>query len=136
MLAVIPAFLVNYFDLPLPLFVSRAAGLLAGALIPSMLITLGVQLAGMGLPKLNRDVVAASLVRLVVGPVFALLLVGVFGLTGIERSAGIIQASMPVAVLAALIAMEHRLMPEFVTTVALFSTLASAVTLTVVLSLV
>lgn len=135
-LAVIPAFLVNYFDLPLPLFVSRAAGLLAAALIPSMLITLGVQLAGMGLPKLNRDVVAASLVRLVVGPVFALLLVGVFGLTGIERGAGIIQASMPVAVLAALIAMEHRLMPEFVTTVALFSTLASAVTLTVVLSLV
>lgn len=135
-LAVIPAFLVNYFDLPLPLFVSRAAGLLAGALIPSMLITLGVQLSGMGMPKLNRDVVAASMVRLLVGPALAMALVLPFGLTGIEGGAGIIQASMPVAVLAALIAMEHRLMPDFVTTVALFSTLASAVTLTVVLSLV
>lgn len=135
-LAVVPAFLINYFDLPLPLFVSRATGLLAGALIPSMLVTLGVQLAGMGLPKLSRDVIAASLVRLVVGPIFAFLLVGWFGLHGLEGSAGIIQASMPVAVLAALIAMEHRLMPDFVTTVTLFSTIASAVTLTVVLSLV
>lgn len=135
-LSVIPAFLVNYFDLPLPLFVSRATGLLAGALIPSMVVTLGVQLAGMGMPKLDRDVVAASLVRLLVGPLFALLLAAPFGLTGIERGAGIIQASMPVAVLAALIALEHRLMPDFMTTVALFSTLASALTLTVVLSFV
>jgi len=135
-LAVIPAFLLNWFDVPVPIYVSRAAGLLAGALIPSMLVTLGVQLAGMGMPKFNRDVVAASLVRLLVGPALALLLAVPFGLTGIERGAGIIQASMPVAVLAALIALEHRLMPDFVTTVALFSTLASAVTLTVVLSLV
>ena len=135
-LAVIPAFLLNWYDIPVPIYVSRAAGLLAGALIPSMLVTLGVQLAAMGMPKFDRDVVAASMVRLLVGPALALLLAVPFGLTGIERGAGIIQASMPVAVLAALIAMEHRLMPDFVTTVALFSTLASAVTLTVVLSLV
>ncbi|MBX3010616.1 MAG: AEC family transporter [Caldilineaceae bacterium] len=134
-LAVVPAILVNALALPLPIFVSRAAGLLANALIPIMLVTLGVQLAGMRRPKWNRDVIAASLVRLFVGPTLAFALVGLFGLTGIERGAGILQASMPVAVLAALIALEHRLMPEFVTTVALFSTLASAVTLTVVLSL-
>lgn len=135
-LAVIPAILVNTFNVPMPLFVGRAVGLLAGALIPVMLVTLGVQLAGMGVPKLTRDVVLSSLVRLLAGPAFALLLVGPFGLTGIERGAGILQASMPVAVLAALIALEHRLLPDFVTTVTLFSTLVSAVTLTVVLSLV
>lgn len=135
-LAVIPAILVNTFNVPLPLFVGRAVGLLAGALIPVMLVTLGVQLAGMGMPKLTRDVVVSSLVRLLAGPAFALLLVVPFGLTGIERGAGILQASMPVAVLAALIALEHRLLPDFVTTVTLFSTLVSAVTLTMVLTLV
>ena len=135
-LAVIPAFLVNWFDLPLPLFVNRAVGLLAGALIPVMLVTLGVQLAGMGIPKVSRDVAVASLVRLLVGPALAVLLVVPFALTGIERGAGILQASMPVAVLAALIALEHQLLPDFVTTVALFSTLVSAVTLTIVLTLV
>lgn len=135
-LAVIPAFLVNWFNWPLPLFVDRAVGLLANALIPVMLVTLGVQLAGMGIPKLTRDVVVSSSMRLLVGPSLALLLVIPFGLTGIERGAGILQASMPVAVLAVLIALEHRLLPDFVTTVTLFSTLASAVTLTIVLTLV
>ncbi|MCB1842050.1 MAG: AEC family transporter, partial [Halioglobus sp.] len=135
-LAVIPAFLVNWFDWPLPLFVSRAVGLLAGALIPVMLVTLGVQLAGMGMPKVTRDVALSSLVRLLVGPALALLLVAPFALTGIARGAGILQASMPVAVLAALIALEHRLLPDFVTTTALFSTLVSAITLTIVLTLV
>lgn len=135
-LAVIPAFLVNWFDVPLPLFVNRAVGLLAGALIPVMLVTLGVQLAGMGIPKIDRDVIVTSLVRLLVGPALALLLVVPFALTGTERGAGILQASMPVAVLAALIALEHQLLPDFVTTVALFSTLLSAITLTVVLTFV
>ncbi|MEZ4865367.1 MAG: AEC family transporter [Caldilineaceae bacterium] len=134
--AVLPAFLFNWFDIPVPLFVGRAVGLLAGALIPVMLVTLGVQLAGMGIPRLTRDVMVASITRLLVGPALALGLATFFTLPPLERGAGIVQASMPVAVLAALIALEHQLLPDFVTTVALFSTLASAITLTVVLTLV
>jgi len=53
-------------------------------------------------------------------PVFALVLTGYF--VG--------------PVLAALIALEHKLVPDFVTTAVLFSTLLSAVTLTIVLALV
>lgn len=43
---------------------------------------------------------------------------------------------MPTAVLTSLIALEHDLIPDFVTTVVLFSTVASAVTLTIVLAIV
>jgi hypothetical protein len=50
-------------------------------------------------------------------------------------SAGILQASMPSAVLVSIIAMENDLMPAFVTTAVLFSNLASIVTLTVVLTM-
>jgi hypothetical protein len=66
----------------------------------------------------------------------ALLLAVPFGLTGIERGAGVLQASMPVAILASFIALQHDLIPEFVTTTVLFSTLASVVTLTVMLAIV
>ena len=97
---------------------------------------MGVQLAGMGAPRVTRDVAISSSLRLLVGPALALLLVVPFNLTGIERGAGILQASMPVAVLAALIALEHHLLPDFVTTVVLFSTLVSAISLTIVLTLV
>ncbi len=132
--AVAPAFLVNWLHLPLPLFADRAIALLAAALIPVMLLTLGVQLAAIGRPRIDRHVVAVSLVRLLVGPLVALLLASSFGLSGITRDAGILQASMPAAVLTSLIALEHDLAPDFVTTVVLFSTLASAVTLTLVLA--
>ena len=135
-IAVLPAFLVNWLDIPMPMFVDRAVALMAGALIPIMLITLGIQLAGMGRPHIDRHVVTSSLVRLLVSPALALLLVGFFGITGIERSVGIVQAAMPAAVLTSLIALEHDLIPDFVTTAVLFSTLASAITLTIVLAIV
>jgi predicted permease len=134
--AVLPAFLVNWLHLPLPAFVDRAVGLMAAALIPVMLLTLGIQLASMGRPRIDRHVLAASAVRLLVGPLLAILLAGLFGLSGIARGAGIIQAAMPAAVLTSLIALEHDLVPDFVTTVVLFSTLASAITLTAVLAMV
>lgn len=132
--AVAPAFLVNWLDLPVPLFVERSIGLMAEALIPMMLLTLGIQLAAMGRPTIGRHVVAISGVRLLAGPLAAVLVAAMMGLSGIARDAGIIQASMPAAVLTSLIALEHDLLPDFVTTVVLFSTLASAVTLTVVLA--
>lgn len=134
--AVFPAFLVNGFDLPVPMFVDRSIVLMAGALIPLMLLTLGIQLAGMGRPRIDRHVVTSSLVRLLISPVLAILLAAVFGITGIERGVGIVQAAMPAAVLTSLIALEHDLIPDFVTTTVLFSTVASAVTLTVVLAIV
>ena len=134
--AIFPAFAVNVLDLPVPVFVDRAVGLLAGALIPTMLVTLGVQLAGMGRLRLGRDEAIAGALRLVVGPAIAFALAPLFGLTGIARGAGILQTSMPVAVLASLIALEHDLLPDFVTRTVLFSTIASAVTLTIVLALV
>lgn len=135
-IAVAPAFLVNWLEIPTPVFIDRAVVLMAGALIPLMLLTLGIQLAGMGSPRIDRHVVASSLVRLLVTPLLAILLAGVFAIGGVERSVGIIQTAMPAAVLTSLIALEHNLIPDFVTTVVLFSTVASAVTLTVVLALV
>jgi len=48
----------------------------------------------------------------------------------------VLQAAMPAAVLASIIAVENDLLPEFVITTVLFSTLLSIVTLTVVLAIV
>ena len=135
--ALFPALLLNGVGITPPLFASRAVGLLASAMVPVMLVTLGIQLAGMGRPKLfDKDVILVSLIRLLAGPALAIVLAAPFGLSGVERGAGIIQASMPAAVLTSLIALEHDLLPDFVTTTVLFSTLLSSITLTLVLALV
>jgi predicted permease len=101
-----------------------------------MLVALGVQLASERALTINQDTLTATAVRLIGGPILALTLVIPFGLTGIERGAGIFQASMPTAVLASIIAIEHDLLPEFVTTTVLFSTLVSTITLTILLAIV
>jgi predicted permease len=136
LLAVIPALLVNWLSITPPLFFSRSAELLGWAAVPVMLVTLGIQLADMGIPRLTKDVYFASAIRLLAGPILAFSLAIPFALTGMERGAGVLQASMPTAVFASIIALETDLVPDFVTTTVLFTTLASLITLTVILSLV
>jgi len=136
LIALIPALVFNITDVEVPIFLSRLSGLLGQAMIPVMLITLGVQMGEITKIKINFNVFAASTVRLIGGPVLALLIVPYFGLEGLERRTGILQAAMPAAVLASIIALEYKLLPEFVTTTVLFSTLYSILTLTVILTFI
>ncbi len=135
-LIVVPfAILSNWTQVDLPLVVQRPVDLLAGALIPTMLVSLGVQLANAGIPRPNLDMVVASSIRLLVSPLIAFGLALAFGLSGQARDVGIVQASMPVAVLVSIIAAEYDLEPAFVTALVLFSTLASVVSLTAIIFL-
>ena len=132
--ALVPATFFWITNYEVPLFLSRTIGLLGQAMIPIMLVTFGLQLAKAGRPRLTSDVVFASAVRLLGAPVLAILLAIPFGLTGLERETGILQASMPPAVSIMIIALEHKLDAQFMTATLLFSTFASMVTLTVLLS--
>ena len=135
LLSVVPAVLLNSAGVTPPLLVLRIVGLLGQAMIPVMVLSLGVQLAATKDFRIDRDVVVSSLVRLVGGPLLAFALAIPFALEGLARGTGIAQASMPTAVLASIIALEYDLLPDFVTSAVLFSTVASVATLTVVLAL-
>ncbi len=136
LIAAVPAIFINWSGIGVPLMVERVTGLLGQAMVPVMLLALGVQLAGTESLKIDSDTVIASAIRLLVSPALAFLLVGFFGLDGLERGAGIMQAAMPAAVLTSIIALEYDLLPDFVTRTVLFSTLASVVTLTLILGVV
>lgn len=136
LIVAVPAALVSAAGAELPLVVSRTVGLLGGAMIPMMLFVLGVQLAQTRALRPTADVAIVAGLRLVGAPAVAWLLAGPFGLGGIERAAGILQAGMPAAILVAIIATEYDVAPGFVTAAVLFSTVLSLPTLTVLLSLV
>jgi malate permease and related proteins len=135
LIAVAPALLVSWAGVSLPPVLLRPLELLSGAMIPTMLIVLGAQLAAAGLPKLGADLLLASAIRLLSGPAIAFAIAGWFALPELERNVGILQASMPAAVLVSIIALENRLLPEFVTATVLFSNLLSILTLAIVLYL-
>jgi predicted permease len=136
LLALPPAILVNLLQISLPPLVTRPIELLSNACIPMLLLTLGAQLATAGIPRIDRDMVVASAIRLISGALLAFAFVNVFSLSGIERNVGIIQAAMPPAVLISLIALENKLLPEFITPTVLLANVASIVPLAIVLALI
>lgn len=133
--AAVVAIVFKQLNLTFPPFLMRSIGLVADSMIPIMLLALGVQFAHLGRFQLTWEVLLASSVRLMVSPILGFLLAGAFMLTAVERASGLIQASMPSAVFCALLAIEHDLEPQFVTTAVFLSTLISGVTLTIVLAL-
>ncbi|HMB14813.1 MAG TPA: AEC family transporter [Pelovirga sp.] len=130
LLAMIPAVLVSSTDLQVPLMVQRMVGLLAEAMIPVMLFTLGLQMLEQKKIQFNTDVFLGSGLRLFLVPFIAVLVARGFSFGAIEQTAGILQAAMPAAILVAIIAKEHDVVPEFVTSVVIVSTLISVATLT------
>jgi predicted permease len=128
-LVIVPALFVNGFDTSLPLVVERPIGLVAGALIPVMLITLGIQLQQMGIPELGLDVARSLGAKLLVQPLTAIGIVALFGLSDVAGGAVVLQAAMPAAVFTTVLALEQRTRPDETATIVMVGTLASVVTL-------
>jgi predicted permease len=135
-LAVLPAVAVNFFDIALPVVADRPIALLADALIPMMLLTLGIQLGQMARPHVGSLVAVPIAAKLAVAPAVAAALAGLGGLAGLPGDVVIVQAAMPAAVFTSLVALEHDMEPDLVTTIVLAGTLVSVITLPAVLTLV
>jgi malate permease and related proteins len=128
-LVVLPALLVNGTDTTLPPLLDRSIGLLAGAIIPVMLITLGIQLQQMGLPRVDGDVVRALVGKLAVQPLVAIAAVAALDLGDVAGGAVVLQAAMPAAVFTAVLAIEEDTRPEEAATIVLAGSLVAVLTL-------
>jgi len=132
--AVVLAFVLGGRGWSLPGPVTSSVHLLASACIPVFLLVLGMQLRGARLHGPVRPLVTAAALRLGGGVATGLLLAPLFGLTGVARQAGVLQAGMPSAVIATILATEYDVEPGFVTSVVLLTTLLSPLTLTPLLA--
>lgn len=134
-IAVWPALFVNVTNAGLPLWLERPVSLLSTALIPMMLLTIGIQIAGMPRRWPARMSVIPVSLKLILAPAVALVATLVLGLTGRPADVVVLQAAMPAAVFTSLIALEHELDADYVTSVVLIGTIISIVTLPIVISL-
>lgn len=135
--AVLLAVFVNLMNLNItgsPVF--EAVEMVGQGAVPLMLLLLGMQLAKTSLAQGIRTAGLAAFIRLAVAPVIAFSLASLLGLTGPTLQACVVEASMPTAVTTAVLAIEFDARPEFVTSVIFLSTLASPITLTLIIALV
>ncbi len=133
--AAMVAVLFNVVSIPVPLVADRSIALLAGALIPLMLITLGIQVAATGLRRPSIDIGITGLAKLVVAPIAAVAAGSLLGLEGDHLGAVAIQSAMPPAVFCMLLALENDLEPDRVTSSVVTTTVLSLLTLPLVLAL-
>jgi predicted permease len=117
-----------------PLGVMRPVGMLSDAALPSMLLILGMQLKRAVAPNRPVVVAAAVVLSLFIAPILGIGLTSLLGLTGSARSAAIVLASMPAAVVTTVLALEFDLDSSFVTSVVFVSTLLSPVTLVLLIA--
>ncbi len=129
-IAVAPvAFLFAGFEWELPTFADRSVDLMADAMIPVMLLTLGMQLASSRLMRGVRRIGLIGVAKLVLAPLIYLPLAAFFGLSGDFRDTGLLLAAMPTAVLVGLISVEFELETEVATGAILATSLAAFPTL-------
>ncbi|PJF29467.1 MAG: hypothetical protein CUN52_08255 [Phototrophicales bacterium] len=130
-----PADMPDAPALPLPL--ARMIDILSDAAVPTMLVLLGILLGQSRFTtKKIMPMLAASAVKLLIAPLIAIVVMAFLGLDGLVRQVGIIQLSMPVAVLTSALATEFEGDIEFVTGVIFITTLGSVISLSVLVMLV
>ena len=105
------------------------------AMVAIALLTLGIQLASTSIKSLRADVFLSSALRLVGGPIAALIIIWFMRFDGIVARAFLISSSVPTAVNTALIAIECKTNPEFASQTVMVSTVISAITLSGVIFL-
>jgi predicted permease len=119
----------------LPTALARPVELLGAAAIPSMLLVLGMQFEQGAWPERPGLVATAAGLALVVSPLLGFLLARLLGLEGIARQAVIVESAMPSAVITTILALEFDVAPRFVTSVVVLTTLASPVTVSLLIAL-
>ena len=99
-----------------------------------MVLLVGLQLARMTLHHEFPGAAVASAIRLLAVPFIAWMAARLLGLEGTAMAVAVLLASAPVAVTCALWALEFNARPALVSAAVVLSTLASVVTLTVLLA--
>jgi len=128
------AILAQHYHWTPPLILSRAITMAAGAVIPVQLVALGVKLAETRL-EISRDVIIATAMRLIVGPMVAVGIAWICAMHGLVAKIFVLQMSGPVAVGMAVYGMQFDIKPTFLASVVSWSFLLSLGTVAVVLYL-
>lgn len=120
--------LLLIFDIKLPTFLGNTIDVLAGLVIPLMLLSLGTSLARLKIKSLSSGLAFAA-ARIGGGFLVAVGVTHVFGMTGAARGAMIIQSAMPTAVFNYLFALRYDNQPQEVAGIVVISTVVSFLTL-------
>ncbi len=120
---------VNMTETTVPPLLMRMTEVLGNLAIPLMLVVLGIQVSRASLHGRWGVMIGASAIRLLGGAVLGLALAFLLGLGGVARQTAVVEAAMPTAVVASVLATEFNSDARLVSSIVVLSTLLSILTL-------
>ncbi len=114
-------------------FVWSAIEFLKQGFVPIALLTLGIQLSNSKLTFKNKSIYLACIIRLIISPMIAYLLILIFNFQVITSQVLLISSAVPSAVITALIAIELKNEPEFAAQTVFMTTLFSIITIPIII---
>ena len=130
LLASLLGILWSFYDLPVPVVIDRSLAIVTGMSLPLALISIG---ASFSFKKFRGDIAVAALatlLKIVISPALAALILIVLGVRDQELAIGILLAGCPTATAAYIMAQQLRCDAELSATIIMLSTLGSLVTFT------
>ena len=125
----------SYWSLPIPLIIDRALGITSGLTLPLALLAIG---GSFSLERLKGDLRLASLassIKLLLLPLLAATLLKLFGVSGVDFGVGVLLAGTPAATATYIMAHQMKADAELAGSIVMLSTLASAISCTLILLL-
>ena len=133
--SIVFAVIFKYFNINVPTLILKPLTLMGEAAIPTLLILLGMQLARTNLITNLKPISGSIFLRLFVSPIVAFIICKIFNISGMPAKVLILQTSTPSAIIPLLYAINYDSRPDIVGGTIFFSTILSALTLTILLYL-
>ena len=134
--AVIIGISFNLLNIPIGEIASNLIGYLSAAAIPVIMISLGISLRFKGIFR-NLNMVSLSvIVKLLIAPIIALILVNIIGLSGIESNIAVTEAAMPSGMLTLILAAMYKLDFNLAADCTIVTTIFSLITLPIIIGII
>lgn len=134
--AIVTAFVLKNLNINIYHPVKESLNLIALGYSAIAIITLGAQLSKIQIRFSNYKIFLSNFIRLIIGPLIALVLVRLFGVTGLAAQVLIIALGAPTAVNVVLTSIELDNEPEFASQAVFSSTLLASITMSFVIFMV
>lgn len=100
---------LNFLHINIGFLVSNTLNYLSEAAIPLIMISLGLSLEFKGIKENIEAVFSVSIIKLLIAPIIAFIIVLILGIGGLEKQVTIIEAGMPSAMLSLVLAITYEL---------------------------
>ena len=131
--AIILGLSLNILNIPIGDVLDNTINYLADGTIPLIMLSLGLSIDLSGLARNRFAVVFTSIIKLLIFPLFAFVIVNLIGLVDLQYSVSIVEAAMPSGMLSLILSITYNLDYELTSDCILINTVISLITLPLII---